>query len=122
LPSGYGAPEIIISRKEDGELYAAVISVQINRKGEENNIAIVCDTRATVGLVHDIDALRNLHQQMQKELDITLRSRLEGETVRYPPVPFAFWRDIRYSHRPGFEETDDYGPGFSDPDSPGYDN
>jgi hypothetical protein len=116
LPSGYGAPEIIISRDEKGELYAAITSIQINGVDEKNNIAIVIDTRHTQGLVHDIDALRELYKKMQKELDHTLRTRLEGgDLIKYPHVPFAIWRDMQYTHPPRSENS-------VDSESPGYDN
>lgn len=91
--SGYGEPEIIISRDPTRlRTYAAVVSVQLNRSGK-NNIAIWTDTKYVKGLLlHDIDALRCLYETSKEELSKRVCNRIKGELIEYPAESRAVWR------------------------------
>jgi hypothetical protein len=70
-PSQYEAPEILISQENpDGEIYAAVVYVRsiFNKRDPKNNVRFMFDTKRTRGLVHDIDAPRELYRISKREL------------------------------------------------------
>lgn len=77
MPGQYAAPVIIVSSNEDGKLCAAVTNIRYKERWKRNQISIPFETKSA-DLVHDIDALRELYETTQVELDRVLKASVDS--------------------------------------------